>query len=239
MSKSESKPDLIRLTANISTGRGDSGESELISGYRISKSSVVASLQNYLQDLSIEICLWLTEYRDSLSELADTNQENNSLPDIVNKLTTLRLGLDQLDYFVDSISNNISSSIYFRLEKFGVEDSDIDNLIHAYSEITKQLEDYNEFFKFKGNKRLLRLERISVKVRQTEVEYTRLKKKLDETYSRKFKDVDSLSDHHPILNDEDNTATYLNRYSDFVLNFARLIAALEEQKPSYWKKENM
>lgn len=84
-----------RITNNPRTGKGDLGTSNLISGYRIRKSSDICTLQNHISEL-----------RNNIANILASGDELPIIHNDQNLLMTIR----------DQICNNLSASVYYKFD---------------------------------------------------------------------------------------------------------------------------
>jgi len=201
--------------SNPRTKTGDIGRSNLISGYRIRKSSSICSLQNELQFL--RNCIYLFRLKLKQEQMLEQGLLAEYYP--------------IFDQTTSSVINAISASAYFKFdnEKFAVSQVFLHQLEQAIDSLTEQHTDCPEFFI--PNQELTILgDNATTQTRKAENHFWIA---VEEVYSQHDRqDLDSR-DNLVIT----STAQFLNMFSDFLFLYNRLVHFSFGFDSQYWENK--
>jgi cob(I)alamin adenosyltransferase len=206
--------------SNPRTGKGDLGKSNLISGYKIRKSSSICKLQNTIQFTRNHIKLYVNEIVEDSFSLSHEDY---------NKIF---YHLQFIDKIVNKTMNNISALAYFKFEekeKFMIDDEFLTLLQEEIKNLCDEKLECPEFFIPQSNIALMG-DNATTWVRETEHQFWIV---VEEIYSQHDKQFDNYENNKVIV----STGTFLNALSDYIFIFNRFVNYAFGFENNYWEND--
>lgn len=208
--------------SNPRTGKGDLGKSNLISGYKIRKSSSICKLQNTIQLTRNHIKLYL-------NQIIKEDTTNICLKDV----HKLNFHTQLIKKIVNEIMNNISALAYFKFEqkeKFMIDYDFLELLQDEINNLCDEKLECPEFFIPQSDIALMG-DNATTWVRETEHQFWIV---VEEIYSQHDRQFDNYENNKAVV----SVAKFLNALSDYIFIFNRFVNYTYGYQNNYWKRKN-